>query len=76
MKHSFSSVLPLKVLLSVGAALLTISASILLGLLDDTVFKYAADDRLATKIVYTTGGFGFIILVFAGMYYFQYRYRL
>jgi len=76
MKHTFSGVLPLKILVSVGVALLAVSASIVFGILDESMFNYTGDEWLATKIVYTTGGFGFVIIVLAGMYYFQYRYRL
>ena len=76
MKHTFSSLLPLKVLLITGACLLTISGSIVFGLIDEDILKYTGDKSIATKIVYTTGGFGFVTIVLAGSFYFRYKYRL
>jgi len=75
MKHTFSNLLHFKILLFAGSVLLAISASIIFGLIDENLLNLS-DPTLATKIVYTTGGIGFVIMVLAGMYYFQYKYRL
>lgn len=76
MKRSLARIVSLKVLLLIGTSLLAVSASIVFGIIDEGVLNYAGDENLATKVVYTTGGFGFIVIVLAGMYYFQYIYRL
>jgi hypothetical protein len=76
MRHTFPNVLPLKILVSIGASLLITSAPIVFGLIDESVINQTGDEKLATKIVYTTGGFGFVVMILAGMYYFQYKYRL
>ncbi len=76
MKQIFPNLLLLKVLICTSAGLLTISASIIFGLIDVNMFNYTGDKWLSAKIVYSTGGFGFVTMVLAGMYYFQYKYRL
>ena len=76
MKHILLGILPLKVLVGVGAAFLIISGSIVFGLIDASMLIYTGNDLLTRKIIYTTGGFGFVVMVLAGMYYFQYKYRL
>jgi len=74
-KNSSLNVPRLKVFLFVGAILLAVSASIIFGLFDENLLNFS-DPTLAAKIVYTTGGIGFVIIVLAGMYYFQHKYRL
>jgi hypothetical protein len=74
MKNIFSTTMPLKALVVAGTVLLAVSASIIFGLVDETLFYN--DPSIMSKVVYTTGGMGLVIMILAGMYYFQYRYRL
>lgn len=74
MRSTLSSTKPLKALLFTGTVFLAFAAMFVFGIMDESML--GDDEKLSARIVYTLGGIGFVVMVLAGMYYFQYKYRL